>query len=146
MLLSPELSKKKVASYERNSGTAYARNTGICGYGHYGPDADSFSCSSVYYRKVSAWCVCCMEHDKDVGQTRKKQAMIAILDVGTGLVSGGFLLYLIYETIAFFSGKAPTITGIVRPWITQHRIVGTTIAALVIGAIAWFILHFFLPT
>ncbi len=72
--------------------------------------------------------------------------MIAILDVGTGLVSGGFLLYLIYEAIAFFSGKAPTITGIVRPWIAQHRIVGTTIAALVIGAIAWFILHFFLPT
>lgn len=72
-----------------------------------------------------------------------------ILDVASGLVVIGFLLMLAYEILAKvnqhipFTKDLPLITWIVRPWLQQHPIAAVTIAAIILGAIAWLVLHFF---
>ena len=68
-----------------------------------------------------------------------------ILNASAASLALGLLLSLVYELIAIFTNRLPTITSIVRPWVSQNRIAASTIAAVWIGATFWFLLHFFLP-
>lgn len=74
-----------------------------------------------------------------------------ILDIAAALLLLGLLLAGVYEMLAIinlhisFTPNFPPITAIVRPWLATHKLVGVTIAALVVGAVCWLILHFYLP-
>ncbi len=70
--------------------------------------------------------------------------MWIVLDGSAAALVLGLLLAAIYELVALVThGKL--ITDLVRPWIDKHSLVATTIAAIWIGATAWFLLHFYLP-
>lgn len=70
---------------------------------------------------------------------------MVLLIVSAASLALGLLLSIVYELIALFTGRLPTITSIVRPWVAQNKIAASTIAAVWIGATFWLLLHFFLP-
>lgn len=68
-----------------------------------------------------------------------------LLDASAAALVLGIGLALAYEAIAFFSGgRIPLISDIVIPWVHLHLWLATLIAAICVGAVAWFLIHFFI--
>ncbi len=73
-----------------------------------------------------------------------------LLDISSALLLLALFLAGAYEMIAIlnyhipFTSNLPTITDIVRPWVTTHKAIALGIAALILAAFFWLFGHFFL--